>query len=732
MALQSQLWSPATSMPMAESSLYRQRLEVIAEKRRLQEEIRAVHRELEEEKLRVERLKRKSLRERWLMDGAAAGPESPEDPDFQSPKGQAQAHIQNLEDSLFTLQSQLQLLQSASTGAQHKPSGKPTWRRQGHRPLSLPTVETGATGQTDLDKRASLPAGPIGEPPDTPSEATGEAVGGPWGPRRVPGVEGTSSEANGPCPKASPLREPDPSQGAAVAEGGLGEAKEGGVVRVVWEGLRATEDCTLGVTGPELEAKVEEMVLEAIRERQGTSSPEQPSWVRKDSSMVEVIWEGVGGPEGSEAEALEEAGRGPEVAQMHPLRLPGRLVGAASTEGEGAPGDSPESGVQGGSGGEEGSFIWVERVTLSEDWEELQVEGLEGSRVVGTEGGDESRLGTDRGGGEESWEVERRRAEESLGMEEKGSEDQLWTEREGVESSGVEKKGGEGQLGTEREGLELSGVEKKGGEDQLGTEREGVEPLEVEKKGDEDQLGVEREGLELSGVEKKGGEDQLGVEREGLELSGVEKKGDEDQLETEREGLESSGVEKKGGEGLLGTEMDGAEEPIGSENKEGEALLKVERKGGEETLEAEETQVQGAISPGEQRESEEEEEAAAEEASKAGASPRVQKQPSPVEGELPPAEKQEASPEGEAAKPPTPTEGQRPAGDTARLLAGPQARKQPAECQPLLQVEEPSANPRARPTPTYAPARQPEPPAPAGGGEASGPKQKTCQCCAVM
>lgn len=89
------------------------------EKRRLQEEIGAARRELEEEKLRVERLKvggsypvrgsevgclcesgqRKSLRERWLMDGAAEGPERPEEPaskDPQSPEGQAQARIRNL------------------------------------------------------------------------------------------------------------------------------------------------------------------------------------------------------------------------------------------------------------------------------------------------------------------------------------------------------------------------------------------------------------------------------------------------------------------------------------------------------------------------------------------------------------------------------------------------------------------------------------------------------------
>lgn len=47
--------------------------------------------------------KRKSLRERWLMDGTAEGPEGAEpEADPHSPQGQAQARIQHLEDSLFT------------------------------------------------------------------------------------------------------------------------------------------------------------------------------------------------------------------------------------------------------------------------------------------------------------------------------------------------------------------------------------------------------------------------------------------------------------------------------------------------------------------------------------------------------------------------------------------------------------------------------------------------------
>lgn len=47
---------------------------------------------------------RKSLRERWLMDGAE-GPEGPEEAtlqDLETPEGQAQDRIRNLEDSLFT------------------------------------------------------------------------------------------------------------------------------------------------------------------------------------------------------------------------------------------------------------------------------------------------------------------------------------------------------------------------------------------------------------------------------------------------------------------------------------------------------------------------------------------------------------------------------------------------------------------------------------------------------
>ncbi|XP_061044726.1 paralemmin-3 [Eubalaena glacialis] len=788
MALQSQVWSPATPMPMAESSLYRQRLEVIAEKRRLQEEIRAARRELEEEKLRVERLKRKSLRERWLMDGAAEEPERPQDPasqDPQSPEDQAQARIRNLEGSLFTLQSQLQLLQSASTGAQHKPAGRPTWRRQGHRPLSQPTVEAGPAGQTDINKRASIPAGPVGTYPESPSKSGDEAVGAPPAPRRIPGAAGPSSEANGPCPGSSPPPEQEPSQGGAASDGGVNEAKGGGMVKVVWEGLRATEDCTAGATGPELEAKVEEMVMEAIGDRQEAGRPELPSWVREDRGIVEVVWEGVGGTEGSDSEATGEAGRGLEAAQTSSLRL---REGPASGEGEGAPRGSPDGDGQGGFGGEEGSFIWVERVTLSEEWEELVVEGLEGPKALGREGKDESPPGAGGRGGEETWEVERRWAGESAGkrgsegkagaepegaemslvVERKGSEESLEPERRGVEEKvetemgggdeplSAERKEVEGPLRAERErGEEPLGVEQKGGEEKLEaieeplvTERKegeeslmverigGEEALEGKEKGDEESLKGERTGGEQpSEAETKGDEESLKVERTGGEQpSEAETKGDEESLKVERTGGEQpSEAETKGDEEPLKVQRTGGEQPSEAETKGDEESQKAERMAGEEPLQTEKTEgVEEDLSPEEQRESGGGKECQAEEVSEEVAPLGAKEEPRPEEEGQQPQEKQEASPEAEAVKPQTSDEGQDPSGDATPLLAETPAQEQPAECQPLLQVEEPRANPSAHIVPTYAPARQPEPSAPPEGEEASGPKQKTCQCCAVM
>ncbi|XP_019717918.1 paralemmin-3 [Hippocampus comes] len=67
---------------MDEAEKYQQRLEAIAEKRRLREEQERAKRDMEDEKLRLQQLMRKSLRDQWLMEGA---PLSPSTLDSQSP-----------------------------------------------------------------------------------------------------------------------------------------------------------------------------------------------------------------------------------------------------------------------------------------------------------------------------------------------------------------------------------------------------------------------------------------------------------------------------------------------------------------------------------------------------------------------------------------------------------------------------------------------------------------------
>ncbi|XP_076583619.1 paralemmin-3 [Chaetodon auriga] len=93
---------------MDEADKYKQRLEAIAEKRRLQEEQDRARREMEDERLRLQQLKRKSLRDQWLMEGA---PLSPTSPDAQSPRSPLWgSQAQEIEKRIDKLQSQSQRL----------------------------------------------------------------------------------------------------------------------------------------------------------------------------------------------------------------------------------------------------------------------------------------------------------------------------------------------------------------------------------------------------------------------------------------------------------------------------------------------------------------------------------------------------------------------------------------------------------------------------------------------
>ncbi|XP_030586014.1 paralemmin-3 isoform X2 [Archocentrus centrarchus] len=89
---------------MDEAEKYKQRIEAIAEKRRLQEEQDRARREEEDEKLRLQQFKRKSLRDKWLMEGAPLSPTFLDTQTPRSPPWVTQA--QNMEKHIEKSQSE--------------------------------------------------------------------------------------------------------------------------------------------------------------------------------------------------------------------------------------------------------------------------------------------------------------------------------------------------------------------------------------------------------------------------------------------------------------------------------------------------------------------------------------------------------------------------------------------------------------------------------------------------
>ncbi|XP_053275060.1 paralemmin-3 isoform X2 [Pleuronectes platessa] len=101
---------------MDETEKYQQRLEAIAEKRRQQEEQDKTRRELEDEKIRLQQLKRKSLRDQWLMEGPPLSPASPASPEPQSPRSplwgspshESENHINTLQSKSLRLDEEIE------------------------------------------------------------------------------------------------------------------------------------------------------------------------------------------------------------------------------------------------------------------------------------------------------------------------------------------------------------------------------------------------------------------------------------------------------------------------------------------------------------------------------------------------------------------------------------------------------------------------------------------------
>ncbi|XP_002940662.1 paralemmin-3 isoform X2 [Xenopus tropicalis] len=93
---------------MGESQTFSRRLHEITERRNILSEVERTQRELEQKRISLQQLKRKSLRERWLMDGVVPSPGA----EMDNPLFQTESKIQQLEKELESLQMQLLRLEN--------------------------------------------------------------------------------------------------------------------------------------------------------------------------------------------------------------------------------------------------------------------------------------------------------------------------------------------------------------------------------------------------------------------------------------------------------------------------------------------------------------------------------------------------------------------------------------------------------------------------------------------
>ncbi|KAL6098187.1 palmd [Pungitius sinensis] len=97
---------------MEEANLLRERLQAITDKRRIQENIAKKRRLIEEEKLKLQYMKKKALREQWLMDGLSQQSEEElealriQAQDEQHQSDQLQSNILRIEEEIEALETQ--------------------------------------------------------------------------------------------------------------------------------------------------------------------------------------------------------------------------------------------------------------------------------------------------------------------------------------------------------------------------------------------------------------------------------------------------------------------------------------------------------------------------------------------------------------------------------------------------------------------------------------------------
>ncbi|KAE8280161.1 Palmdelphin [Larimichthys crocea] len=97
---------------MEEADLLKERLQAITDKRRIQENIAMKRRQIEEEKLKLQYIKKKALREQWLMDGLSQQSEEEQEAmrlqaqDEQQQSDQLQSNIFRIEKEIEALETQ--------------------------------------------------------------------------------------------------------------------------------------------------------------------------------------------------------------------------------------------------------------------------------------------------------------------------------------------------------------------------------------------------------------------------------------------------------------------------------------------------------------------------------------------------------------------------------------------------------------------------------------------------
>ncbi|XP_026218516.1 uncharacterized protein palmdb isoform X2 [Anabas testudineus] len=96
---------------MEEADLLKERLQAITDKRRIQEDIAKKRRQIEEEKLKLQYIKKKALRDQWLMDGLSQQSEEEQEAmrlqaqDEQQQSDQLQSNILRIEKEIEALEA---------------------------------------------------------------------------------------------------------------------------------------------------------------------------------------------------------------------------------------------------------------------------------------------------------------------------------------------------------------------------------------------------------------------------------------------------------------------------------------------------------------------------------------------------------------------------------------------------------------------------------------------------